>query len=468
MSHKNSTFKLPHKFLRHNFKCFLLQCFYTLLPRTQFIDNWHIDLILEYLKAIEASKLTRFIINIPPRNLKSTIISVSWTAWLLGKDPTKKIIIASYSLNLSFKHSQDTRHIMNSDWYRKVFPKTVIAKGSNEKAKFVTTEQGFRMATSVYGTLTGEGADVLIIDDPLTPIQAVSSVKRQKVNDWFEQTFSTRLNDKKKGVILIIMQRLHQDDLSGYLLQKNYWSSLILPAICEQDTCFSFGNFSHNFMRNEFLNPRREGHSEIERAKEELGSYGFNAQYQQAPLNVNSGIIKAEWIKRYSSMPTDYQLCYQSWDCAVSISVHADYSACTTWAVLNKELYLIDVFHAQLDFISLKNKVVNMHEMYKPAAVIIENKASGIPLIQELISATTVPATKYLPKCDKENRLLMIANLFESGKVLLPKNSAWLAEFEQELFLFPNASHDDMVDSMSQFLNWYKETEGRTINIRKL
>jgi predicted phage terminase large subunit-like protein len=467
MSHNNWEKIFPGKFLKYNFKSFLLKCFYTLAPGTKFIDNWHIDLILEYLEEIERCHISRLIINVPPRSLKSTIISVSWPAWLLGQNPTRKIIVASYSLGLSLKHSQDTRLIMNSHWYKRLFPLTRIAKGANEKSKFVTTQQGFRFATSISGTLTGEGADILIVDDPVTPLQAASKAKRSRVLEWFEQTFSTRLNDKKNGAIVVIMQRLHVDDLSGYLLQKKFWQTLILPAVCEQDTLFKVGRFTHLYKQGDFLNPKREGNKEIELAKLELGSYGFNAQYQQSPLRLNNGIIQASWIERYVVMPTNYDLSYQSWDCAISTSAQADYSVCSTWGIVNQQIYLLDIFRQQLDFISLKKMVISLYEDYKPAGVIIENKASGQPLIQEFTRTSFLPVIKYLPTNDKVNRLLMVSSMFESRKILFPQNASWLAELESELFHFPHAKHDDQVDSISQFLLWFKSKNVQGYNIRK-
>ena len=159
-------------------------------------------------------------INIPPRYLKSVICSVAFPAWVMGRNPTKRIIVASYSKILATKHSQDTRLIMQSKWYKKNFPRTIIAEGMNEKNKFCTTENGFRFATSTGGTLTGEGGDILIVDDPHNPMHVFKKNTRNKVINWFSSVFSSRLNNKKTGSIMIVMQRLHEEDLCGYLLNE--------------------------------------------------------------------------------------------------------------------------------------------------------------------------------------------------------------------------------------------------------
>lgn len=444
------------KLAKHNFKSFLLKVFQTTSPNTQFVDGWHIDLLVEYLYKVEQGKIKRLLINIPPRSLKSTIISVAWPAWLLGQDPSRRIIVASYAQRLSLKHSLECKLIITSGWYREQFPKTQILRGSNEKNKFTTDEQGFRFATSIGGTLTGEGADVLIVDDPHTPLQAASRAERYRAMEWYDRTLSTRLNDKRKGVIVVLMQRLNQEDLSGHLLKKKVWKHLKLAAYAEKDITYRCGKFCYKRKKGELLLPARESTKELERAKLELGSYGFNAQYQQDPVPLSSGIIKHSWVVRFEHMSRSIELCYQSWDCAIKAGCHNDYSVCTTWSVTGNKYYLQHVLREQLEFPQLKNKVLELYQKYQPAAVLIEDKASGQPLIQELREQTTIPVIKINPCKDKETRLLSTVGLFESGRVYFPKNQHWLADLEAELFTFPHSSHDDQVDSITQFLGWIK------------
>jgi hypothetical protein len=184
--------------LRDNLASFIQKAFCTVDPSTEYMDNWHIDLIADRLELLTKSKIKRLIINVPPRSLKSVCVSVAWPAWILGRNPAAKIMVASYSQILSLKHSLDCKLVMSSDWYKELFPELEIAKGQDEKFKFVTTQRGFRFATSVGGTATGEGGDILIVDDPHNPLQAASDVQRKAALDWFGQTFMSRLNNKKQ------------------------------------------------------------------------------------------------------------------------------------------------------------------------------------------------------------------------------------------------------------------------------
>ena len=254
----------------------------------------------------------------PPRNLKSICINVAWPAWLLGHNPSTKIMTACYSQALSNKHSQDCRLIINSSWYQQIFPSTKIARGENQKSKFVTTERGFRFATSTSGTATGEGGDFLIIDDPQNPNKINSKKYRDYTIEWFEQTFASRLNDKKNGVIVLVMQRLHPEDLCGYLLEHktNQWELIKIPAIYEQKISF---NIPYKIIKQpgSVLHPQREDLSTLNKLKFELGEYNFAAQYQQKPVPIKGSMIQKSWLKYYLSQESiEFSQIIQSWDTA--------------------------------------------------------------------------------------------------------------------------------------------------------
>jgi hypothetical protein len=284
---------------RERFSAFLRAVFGTVNPGTTFLPNWHIDLLGEYLEALRKREIKRLIINIPPRSLKSLTVSVAWPAWLLGQNPAERILVASYAAPLALKHAQDCRLVMQRSWYKEVFPDTRLTRGENEKHKFVTTERGFRLATSVGGTVTGEGGNILIVDDPLNPLQALSHTQRDASNHWFEHTFATRLDDKQKGVMVTVMQRLHPDDLSGFLLQKRGWEHLCLPAVAPAQKTYSFGAVSHVRKAGDILHPLREDNALIEQAKHDLGSMAFAAQYQQHPLPPKGGMVELGWFGRF-------------------------------------------------------------------------------------------------------------------------------------------------------------------------
>lgn len=271
---------------------FFTKSFNTLHPCKVLDHNWHVGLLINYLNEIECGRLKRLIINIPPRSLKSMCASVAWPAWLLAKDPSRKIIVASYSRELGLKHSQDCRNIMQSEWYRKTFPDTKLSKFKNTQSKFITTAHGFRFTASVNGTLTGEGADFIVVDDPQTPLQALSAHERQKVISWFEQTLLSRLNDRNSGAIVVVMQRLHSDDLSGYLMKHGNWTLLSIPVITYDDVQYKCADYTYRRKACETLHKVRYSIDAIAQLKEELGEYAFNAQYMQVPVNIDSHFVK--------------------------------------------------------------------------------------------------------------------------------------------------------------------------------
>ena len=455
-----------NKIIKTNFKIFLQKSFYTLHPNTPFINNWHIDLICEYLKALENGEIKRLIINMPPRYLKSFCVSVSWPAWLLAQDSSKKIIVASHSMQLAKKLSLDCKTIINSNWYKGIFD-TSISNKQNTKEKFCTTDHGFRIACSITSNITGEGADYLIVDDPLTPSQAFSEKKLAKVNEWFSSTFLTRLNNKKNGAIIVVMQRLNSNDLSGYLLKNKNWEYLKIPIISENDQAISFKKFNYFRNKNELLCDKREGVKEVDFLKKELGLHAFSAQYQQNPISMQSQFIDKKWIQKYSNAP-NFNCIYQSWDTAIKIGSANDYSVCTSWGVTNNAYYLVDVFRKKLSYPDLKQMIVEKYNEYKPNGVIIEDKASGQQIIQDINCISKIPIIKFLPEKSKLVRFMLTLNIIEAGKLYLPKDSSWLVDFELELFSFPESHHDDQIDSMVQFLTWYKNANNFNFKIRKL
>lgn len=298
---------LPASCLNHlltrRYPYFVEKVLATISPGTVFLPNWHIALIGEYLAACAKGDITRLIINMPPRMLKSVTVSVAWPAWLMGHNPAARIMVASYAQSLSTKHSLDTRLVMQSAWYKQAFPGTVISADQNEKDKFVTTKRGHRLAVSVGGAATGEGGNILIIDDPINPLQAMQASARAQVNAWFDHTFSSRLDDKKRGAIVLVMQRLHAEDLSGYLTAKGGWERLVLPALATEDAQYRMGGVHHARKAGDILHPAREDAQAIGRAARELGSMHFAAQYQQQPITEESGMLSLSWFKRFDLEP---------------------------------------------------------------------------------------------------------------------------------------------------------------------
>lgn len=446
---------------------FIERSFYIINQGQKFVDNWHIEAISEALNEVYNGNIKRLLINMPPRYLKSVCVSVAFPAWVLGKDPTKRIIAASYSEKLATKHSTDCRLILESNWYKRVFSDTILSKIQNQKYKFSTTQNGYRFATSVGGTLTGEGGDILIIDDPHNPQNVLSEKQRNKVLKWYDNTFSSRLNDKKNGAIIVVMQRLHENDLSGHLLEKGGWVHLNLPAIFEEETTINIGNFTKIIKKGELLFEKREGRGEIERIKKDMGEYVFNCQYQQKPMTENSGIFSKKWLQYYNEN-INFENIYLSFDTAIKAAVNNDPSVCSVWGKYQNFYYLIDLYREWLEYPDLKRKSIQLINKWQPKAVLIEDKASGQSLIQDLKKELNYNIIPIKVVKDKITRFASITPVFEAGRVFIKDKASWLFDLEYELLTFPNSQHDDQVDSISQFLNWTENNILKEYKIRYL
>ncbi len=460
--------RLIQAVLRNNFSTFVGKAFFTVSPGSAYLHNWHISLIAEKLKQIEDGKITRLIINIPPRNLKSICVSVAWSAWLMGHNPAVKIMTSSYSQALSNKHSQDCRVLMGSSWYRELFPGTIINKGENQKSKFVTSKRGFRFATSTGGTATGEGGDFLIIDDPQNPNKINSKKYRQSTVDWFEQTFISRLNNKKTGAVVIIMQRLHEEDLCGYLLEhkREQWDLLKLPAIYDRPVTFT-EPYLITKEPGSVLHEEREDIVALNRLRIELGEYNFAAQYLQEPVPNKGCMVQKLWLKYFSPQDKiEFSQIIQSWDTAIKAKDDNDYSVGITIGVSNNSYYLLDLQRVKLEYPELIIALQSFATKWNPQIILIEDKASGQSLVQSLKPLIRIPIIPIRPKFDKVTRFASNTPLFEAGKVFLDHSASWRMSLEQELLSFPKSAHDDQVDSLSQALNYLQQK--KPVQIRKL
>ncbi|MGG7645470.1 phage terminase large subunit [Rhodovulum sp. YNF3179] len=444
--------------LRNDLSSFIQKSFEAVDPGSTYLHNWHIDAIAHRLAQVERGEITRLVITMPPRCLKSISASVAFPAWLLGRNPRKRVLAVSYADSLAEKFALDSQKIMQSGWYRSCFRGTRIAKGRSARSDFETTLGGGRYSTSVGGALTGRGGDIIVIDDPHKPEDAASEVKRQAVIEWFRSTLLSRLNDPKTGPIILIQQRVHEEDLAGVLLAQGGWVHLDLQAIAEEPTVIALGE-GRRIMRREgdLLHPERLPQELLDRRRAELGSYVFAAQYQQRPAPLGGGLVKWEWFPSYDTPPErgpGDQLVH-SWDTASKAEEANDYSVCTTWLVRrNHEAWLLDVFRRKLEFPELRRQLITHAGYWSPSLILIESAGSGVQLIQDLKQTTRFNIRGIVPRYDKQTRLMAVTPVIEAGRIALPRDAPWLAELRRELALFPNGRHDDQVDSVSQFLNW--------------
>lgn len=454
--------KLLNAVLREDFGSFLNKVFGITNPGTPYLRNWHIDLMGEYLEAVRLGHIKRLVINLPPRSLKSVCVNVAWPAWILGKTPYARVISASYSQILSVKHSLDCRSVVSSEFYKNLFPGTVVSPGRNQKSKFSTTENGFRFATSVGGSVTGEGGDFLIIDDPHNPAHIKSKILRDKVIEWFEQTFVTRLNDKGKGCVVLVMQRLHKEDLSGFLLSgdKN-WERLKIPVRAGEDIIYSIGKKEFLFKKGGNLHSERDSEEILTRLEKEVGLENFAAQYMQDPLEEGSSFLMSEEINFYETPPEKFDYYALSLDSAIKVSDKSDYSVLLCFGISGKNYYLVSALREKLAYPDLKREIKNFSQKYRPRFLIIEDKASGQQLLQDLKYENFRNLVPVKPKMDKISRFASVVDFFREGRVLVPRKSSFTQVFLNEILKFPASKNDDIVDALSQFLNFAKEIEAK-------
>jgi hypothetical protein len=284
--------------LRLRFDLFLRRCFLTVNPGAIFMDNWHIDYMAYQADRIASGKVQRTIVNMPPRNLKSLTFNVALSAFLLGHDPRKRIFCISYGAELAAEHSAQFKAIVQSEWYQRIFPRMRIRRIVDDEV--YTTERGFRRWTSVLGAMTGMGGDVFIIDDPLKPVDALSEVKREAVNQWYSNTLLSRLDNKETGIIIVVMQRVHQDDLSGYLLRdsENVYEHLELPAIAEIPKRIPLGRGRfYDWSIGEALHPAFESLETLQMLRREMGAQVFSAHYLQRPIPQGGAMLQSAWSR---------------------------------------------------------------------------------------------------------------------------------------------------------------------------
>jgi predicted phage terminase large subunit-like protein len=412
--------------LRQDLYSFTRKTFNMLNPGQTFVPEWYIQAITHQLERVRRGKINRLIINFPPRSLKSITASVAYPAFVLGHDPTLRIICASYSAELARKHSNDFRAILASAWYQALFPNTRIGPYKDSETEIELTRRGGRLSTSTGGTLTGRGGDLIIIDDPLKPVDALSDSRRDAANQWLLNTVMSRLDDKRAGAIIIVMQRVHMDDLTGFVLRlSNDWTVLSLPAIAESSQTIPLADDRFRERQpGDLLSPIREPMAVLEQLRLQLGSDIFSAQYQQAPVPPGGAMIKRDWIQRYTQMPAreGTTFIFQSWDTAMKGGPDNDWSVCTTWLETQCQWYLLDVWRKRVDYPTLKGAVVELARRWDAKQVLVEETGTAIGLLQEL--KFQVPGIVGIkPDRDKETRMSTASAKFEAGQVYLPERA---------------------------------------------
>ena len=443
-------------------KKFIELAWHEIEPGKTFIPGWHIDAICEHLEAISKGKLTRLVINIPPCCMKSLTACVFWPAWVWTFKPETKWIYASYSMALSRRDNLRMRRLIESEWYRSRFGDAFRPLDDNwGTAKFVNDRAGFRLCTSVDGTVTGEHADIQVCDDPIKP-QDISKTSLTKCLEWWNETMSSRLVDFDKSARVIIMQRLHVNDLAGEMLRSGGYEHLCLPMEFENRFACktSIGFKDPRSKEYELLWPARCSSDAVSEIKKGIGTErGVAAQLQQHPVPHSGAIFKKDAIKYYSeSLRTPTII--TSWDCTFK-ETGSSYVVGQVWGVTHDSEYyvLLDQIRARMSFSETLSAIRNFAFKYPHSmAHIIEEKANGSAIIDML--RDEIPSLKpVLPEGGKEARAHAVEGLWTAGRVLLPEPSVapWVNDFVQEVLEFPSSINDDQVDAMTQALTWLRE-----------
>ena len=418
-----------------------------------FIHGTHHEKMAEAFQRVAEGKVKRLIINMPPRHTKSEFASYLLPAWFLGLYPSKKIIQTSHTAELAVGFGRKVRNLVDSDAYKDLFPEVALQADSKAAGRWATNYGGDYFAIGVGGAVTGKGADLLIIDDPHSEQEAALSEVNPEIYDktyeWY--TSGPRQRLQPGGAIVIVMTRWSKKDLTGQVLKSaaqregEDWEVIDFPAILPSGRPLWPGFWSLK---------------ELEALRNELPNSKWMAQYMQQPTSDVSAIIKREWWQIWEDDSPPYcDFTIQSWDTAFLKSERSDYSACTTWGVFYKpddrgveqaNIILLNAFKKRMEFPELKVRAYEEWKAWDPDSLIVEAKASGTPLYQEL-RAMGIPVQEFTPTKgnDKIARLNAVADIFASGRVWVP-NTNWAEELVDEIASFPSGEHDDLVVSTSQ------------------
>jgi predicted phage terminase large subunit-like protein len=453
---------------------FLIMAFQTLNPNEKLRWNWHIDAMCHALSVTVSKDGSRLVITIPPRHLKSITISVAFVAWMMGRDPTLKFMVASYGGELASELARQFRTVVTSAWFKRAFPRFRIERSID--GEITTTMGGCRKAVSVGGATTGFGADYIIVDDLMKATDASFPALREASIDYFKGSLVSRLNDPERGRIIVIAQRLHEVDVPGTCIETGLYRHLNLPAIAQRTEVIDLGDGETRLVKPGdllFLSQKS-----LDRIKAEQGPAFFAAQYLQDPTPPESLFIKWHAIQRYVVAPSrrQFKKVAQSWDTAHLASETADYSVCTTWGFYEGKWYLLDLDRFKADYVTLRDRVRANRDRWRADVLVIEDKGNGTSLLSDLRFEHVTQSDRERDGCfwklhavtpiaDKATRWAAGAGRLEAGEAVFPEDAPWMEVLRREVISFPNARNDDQVDSISQFLEFTRLRTGRNLMI---
>jgi predicted phage terminase large subunit-like protein len=456
---------------RRSLREFIRQAWHVVEPATPFVGGWHLDAVCEHLEWVSAGEIRRLVINVPPRTTKSLSVAVMWPSWEWISRPSIRWVFSSYALQLSVRDSVKCRRLIESPWYQQRWGHVYqLTSDQNVKSRFENDRAGFRMATSVDSGVTGEGGERIVVDDPHNVREAESEATRLATLEWWDQVMSTRLNDPRTGTMVIVMQRVHHEDLAGHVLEKGGWEHLCLPMEYEPGRmCVVHRKVGDQVIEvrpdprteeGELLCPERMGPEDIATYKRDLGPRGYAGQYQQRPTPIEGGMFKREWWGRYN-----LELMIQAGlkpygifvDSAFKDGVANDFTDFAVWGTLGGHYYRMGEVHAKMEFPELIQTGRDLYAKWR-VPLYVEDKASGISAIQTwrrrdgnqpAIPVVAVPAASNESKLSRaEGQTPLVA----AGLCHIPEDAPWASDFIEEHAGFPNYPHDDRVDTTAMAL----------------
>ena len=450
--------EIQKELYKKSFYEFVLDAFKALHNGNELVPNFHIKYICDRLQK-EAQRIVNgeprdkhILINIPPRTLKSELVNVFFSVYCWVLKDSIQFISSSYSASLSITLSTQARRLIESDWFKEYFPEIELSKDENTKSRYTTNNSGLRYSTSTGGTVTGMGADIIVIDDPQNPQLARSDVERENANRFFNETLRSRLNNPDKGVFIVIMQRLHEKDLTGMLLEKEpeNWEHICLPA---EVSDYVKPLDLKEFYTDGLLFPQRLSKDTLNSFKLGLGSYGYSGQYSQIPSPDEGGIFKGDWFNIIKRLPENVNTDLLKWnfylDTAYTNKQENDATAMMCAAFHNNELYIREVKAVRLEFPELIKEIQQftaVNGYTNRSRIYVEPKASGKSIVQMLKRSTGLNIIEdKAPVQDKVSRANSVSAFVEAGRVNL-LDGRYIDDFLNELKSFPNGAHDDQCD----------------------
>lgn len=437
---------------RENFLLFLQGAFNVISPGKTLSKDPYLEALAFALQFAALEHGKRLMVTMPPRYLKSIAASIALPAWMLGRDPSMKIIVACYADTLAKDHARLFRRLVASDFYRTAFPYTSVVPVVNNATEFVTCQGGGRRAATVGGSLTGMGADLIIIDDVMKASDASSDARREEARRFHDETLYTRLNDKVQGSIIVVQQRLHQDDLIAHLKERERYEHLNLPAIADQPSSMSLYNgFTWEREQGEFLAPEHEGQAALDAIKADIGEAAFITQYQQDPASSGSSMLDFGKVSLLDDDPQDIRALkiVQTWDTAIKDGPNCDFSVGITFAWDGDRWVVLDVIRRRMNFGALKAAALAFYKKWSPDLIVVEDSANGSAMVSDLRKDKDISIKLLSPKGSKEERFSIATEYLESGKLVLLRSAGYFSVLRQELLAFPEGRFDDQVDAIS-------------------